>query len=92
MGDRSRNIDGWLLQGDGNGRAFGVNSYYYRGVFYRPSNSVDGWPCVSDTAYGRTSSAELGLDGSRVVPVGASNMPRSWGALACAYFGQPVAA
>ena len=25
---------------------------------------------------------------SRMVPVGAANIPRTWGALACAYFGQ----
>ena len=33
-------------------------------------------------------SASLGMDSSRVVPTGAANIPRSWGSLACAYFGQ----
>ena len=27
---------------------------------------------------------------SRVVPTGAANNPRAWGALACAYLGQPA--
>lgn len=29
------------------------------------------------------------MEASRVVPVGAANVPRSWASLACAYFGQP---
>jgi len=31
------------------------------------------------------------IDASRVGPVGAANKPRAWGALACAYLGQPAA-
>jgi len=30
------------------------------------------------------------LIASRVVPTGAANKPRAWGALACAYLGQPA--
>ena len=30
------------------------------------------------------------IDNARVVPVGAANKPRAWGALACAYLGQPA--
>ena len=32
----------------------------------------------------------LALDTSRVVPTGGANKPRAWGALACAYLGQPA--
>ena len=32
----------------------------------------------------------INLASSRVASVGAANAPRSWGALACAYFGQPA--
>ena len=32
----------------------------------------------------------LGFNSSKVVPTGAANIPRSWGTLACAYFGQPA--
>lgn len=31
---------------------------------------------------------DLGFDSSKVSPSGAANIPRSWGSLACAYFGQ----
>lgn len=34
----------------------------------------------------------LRINTSRVAPTGAANVPRSWGSLACAYFGQPSAA
>ena len=30
------------------------------------------------------------LDPSRMVPTGAANKPRGWGALACCYLGQPT--
>ena len=33
----------------------------------------------------------VSIDPSRVVPTGAANKPRAWGALACAYLGQPAA-
>ncbi|MDE5878477.1 MAG: phage tail protein [Desulfovibrio sp.] len=36
--------------------------------------------------------ATLDYKASRVVPVGATNTPRIWGSLACAYFGQPATA
>lgn len=32
----------------------------------------------------------LVFDPSRVVPTAAKNQPRAWGALACAYLGQPA--
>lgn len=31
------------------------------------------------------------INTSRVVPTGAANKPRAWGALACAYLGAPAA-
>lgn len=36
--------------------------------------------------------ATLIYKASRVVPTGAVNLPRSWGALACAYLGVPATA
>ena len=33
---------------------------------------------------------ETDFDISRVVPTGAANKPRAWGALACCYLGQPA--
>lgn len=35
--------------------------------------------------------AGIGFNASLVVPTGAVNLPRSWGALACCYLGQPAA-
>lgn len=35
---------------------------------------------------------DLGLESSRVTPIGAANVPRSWGSLACAYLGQRATA
>jgi hypothetical protein len=37
-----------------------------------------------------TSNTAFYFDPSRVVPVGAANKPRGWGALACAYLGTPA--
>lgn len=51
----------------------------------------------SDKKYAITSSmgnyiyiTHVGLDGSRIVPTGAVNLPRSWAALASVYLGQPA--
>lgn len=41
---------------------------------------------VSGSTYGYN----VDVDNARVVPTGAANTPRSWGALACAYLGQPA--
>jgi len=56
---------------------------------------------ISDAAGTHTSTAQLvnashalpriSLQASRVVPTGATNKPRAWGALACCYLGTPVA-
>lgn len=47
---------------------------------------------VSSGAQGASGSGytQVTLDLARVVPVGAANKPRGWGALACAYLGQPA--
>ena len=47
---------------------------------------------VSSGAQGASGSgyAQVTLDLARVVPVGAANKPRGWGALACCYLGQPA--
>lgn len=37
-----------------------------------------------------TNSGTVTFDPSRVTPTGAANAPRRWGALACAYLGQPA--
>lgn len=42
------------------------------------------------TAGGTYDMGTLSLDTSRTGPVGAANKPRAWGALACAYLGQPA--
>lgn len=44
------------------------------------------------TESGPNFGAECYFDPSRVVPTGAVNAPRSWGALACTYLGQPTTA
>ena len=31
-----------------------------------------------------------GFDSGRIMPVGAANKPRAWGALACSYLGTPA--
>ena len=57
-------------------------------------------PAAGGAAYAQTGYADTGgynstkalmsFDSSRVVPTGAANKPRAWGALACCYLGQPA--
>lgn len=42
-------------------------------------------------ASGGSTNGTLTINSSRVVPTGAANKPRAWGALACCYLGQPAA-
>lgn len=45
---------------------------------------------TTSSGVGNTYLTDLYIAASRVVPTGASNAPRRWGALACAYLGQPA--
>ena len=45
---------------------------------------------VPDSAVGGTGQTSFVVDSSRTTPVGATNKPRGWGALACCYLGQPA--
>lgn len=58
------------------------------GVFYNANryDSRDIYGPSDDRNYAR-----VGFDASRVVPTGAANKPRAWGALACCYLGIPAA-
>lgn len=42
------------------------------------------------TGGGSHSYIKIAIDLARVVPTGAANKPRAWGALACAYLGTPA--
>lgn len=78
----ARNITGWvdaLAQGVGASGSFG-------GALYM-STGGGGAAAGGSGVYAVRSCY---FDSSRVVPTGAANKPRAWGALACVYLGQPV--
>lgn len=72
-----RNITGWLV---GDGGSAGVP---YSGAFFSDYEAVG-------YAGGDNLGQRVYFDVSRVVPTGAANKTRAWGALACAYLGQPA--
>ena len=73
-------------------------------IAVHPGDSRDGFGALSGAVYSsynpylvsNTSGGSqfwmypTSFDVSRIVPVGAANKPRAWGALACAYLGQPA--
>lgn len=80
--DMARNITGWvgaLAQGVGASGSFG-------GALYM-STGGGGAAAGGSGVYAVRSCY---FDSSRVVPVGAVNKPRAWGALACCYLGTPT--
>ncbi|MDD4701546.1 MAG: hypothetical protein PHI96_04940 [Desulfovibrio sp.] len=84
QGDQGRNLTGRLPS----------MRYQHPGALYGNSTGVfiPEVP-VNLTAGGGTPYAGLApvrFDASRVEPTGPANAPRRWGALACAYFGQPA--
>ena len=86
-GDVIRDIVGTAAQSSG--------TYAY-GLVYSNSPVVTGAMYVAGAAGGRPfgdntqAGSALGIKASRVVPTGNANKPRAWGALACAYLGQPA--
>ena len=85
LGDRSREVFGFFHTHGGKSCYLhwkGSDAFYpdgassAQGMFHTTGTSQ---PCGDEAVH---------LQTSRVVPVGATNIPRSWGALACAYFGQ----
>ncbi|WP_394026560.1 hypothetical protein [Desulfovibrio falkowii] len=79
-GDQGRNANGSALVVTGTG-ASGSGALYHPGG---PSEFLTG----QGSNNARFSS--LSIDLSRVVPIGPTFAPRRWGALACAYLGQPA--
>lgn len=77
-GDRIRNFPGQVVSVDW--------SEGSTGPFY-----VDGTQWWTAAASGGNRPL-IKFDPGRVVPTGAANIPRSWGALACAYLGRPATA
>lgn len=88
MGDRARLSTGWIKpHGDkGNfihfqaGGAFSVGGGGRYAFFNYANGIVEDAP---DNA--------VFFNTGRETPTGAANVPRSWGSLACSYFGQPSA-
>lgn len=77
QGDQGRNATGYIdgyLHIAGAGGVFRVSNYAQGVLGYSAGSSYHG--------------AEIAL--SRVQPVGPAFAPRRWGALACAYLGQPT--
>lgn len=74
-GDRIQNFPGVVVSVD-----WTVES---TGPFYADGT---GWTA----AYSGNRRAMIKFDPGRVVPTGATNLPRSWAALACVYLGQPA--
>ena len=60
-------------------------------VFYTASDNSNAGFGKPSTATEKMFDYQVHFDLSRVVPTGAVIVPRSWGSLACAYFGQPAA-
>lgn len=88
--------------GDHGREVTGQANMYAPSASTRPAGTDEGSECFSAVSSQGTSWITgsgnhnkfiyyLQLASSRVVPVGAANIPRSWGALACSYFGQPTA-
>lgn len=87
MGDRVRLAMGGLSHIVNSPDSVGSNGSFYMGYSANPASRLAfGTPGGSGVAM-----YSFAHNPSRVVPVGAANVPRSWGALACAYFGQPCA-
>ena len=64
------------------------------GAYGNPSNSTGALLSESSGTVkgydGTTNAGYMNLDVSKVVPTGNKVAPRAWGALACAYLGQPA--
>lgn len=85
MGDRIRQIEGTF--GSSYSRsAYAAGSPYGppSGIIYNTSYVAPAMLTTQNEKFPHTA----GIDSSRTVPPGATNAPRSWGALACAYLGQ----
>lgn len=85
MGDAIRGFSG---RANPDGGQSPYLHWYGTDVFYTSGNS--GTSSIF-AMWGKTepnTDNHLKIDPSRVVPTGAVNVPRSWGSLACAYFGQ----
>ena len=90
MGDRVRPVTGHAtpLFPVSTQKPFGANEA--NGCFDAVINQGNAWwDAINGTCDKYV--FDLALDSSKVSPSGAANVPRSWGSLACAYFGQPVA-
>lgn len=87
MGDVARNVTGFFCP-DGAKEGYthmkGFGAFYVRGTGTYNFNNAS-------TAREVSTDHEVVLDPSRVVPTGAVNVPRSFGAVLCAYLGQPTA-
>lgn len=86
-GDRTRNFASTFGMKD---RKFSEkNNFNSAGAFY-PNDIGYEYVLSRDGSSGYTG-CNLGMDPARMVPVGPTNLPRSWGSLACAYLGHPAA-
>lgn len=82
MGDRMRELWGTLPHFvNSHLDCSGIVYYPGPGLPYKMLASTDG------TAPGHKN---FGISAARIAPVGAVTAPRSWGSLACAYFGHPT--
>lgn len=85
MGDRVRNIPGHFYP---NGSKTNYLHWWGWGAFDVRGEGTHSFGKMTGVAEAAPD-YQMHLNPSRVVPTGAANMPRSWGSLACAYFGQP---
>lgn len=79
-GDYARRIQGNIYTGGAESAGYAEGALYPY-LFNRQTSGTG----ASGSTYGK-----IGLDSSRVVPVGNANKPRAWGALACCYLGTPA--
>ena len=85
MGDRARLVSGDFTLMKSDGAANLIRSV--SGAF-RLTGNGDPEYCWQGNNSTKHATQRLEYDPSRVVPTGATNTPRSWGSLTCAYFGQ----
>lgn len=79
-GDYSRRVQGNIYTGGAESSGYAEGALYPY-TFDRQTKGAG----TSGSTYGK-----IGLDSARVVPTGAANKPRGWGALACCYLGSPA--
>ena len=87
LGDQGRKVDGTVSLIIPSGHGWDLGTSLGEGCFDAKLDA--GTPWSANGGSNKKYIYYLKTDSSRVVPAGAANIPRSWGALACVYLGWP---